>query len=67
MNEIPGIKTEIMAQAMGPGGGKPINLRLKGSNWVELQKATKLAREKFEKTFGLIDVEDTLPLPGIDW
>jgi multidrug efflux pump len=64
---IPGIKTEILGQTGGPASAKPVHLRLKGDNWAELQAATATARAKFEQTRGLTLIEDTLPLPGIDW
>ncbi|RLJ41527.1 multidrug efflux pump [Litoreibacter meonggei] len=67
MDAIPGIYTEILSQDRGPAGGKPVNLRLKGDNWEDLQEATRIARAKFETIDGLITIEDTLPLPGIDW
>ena len=67
MDAIPGIYTEILSQDRGPAGGKPVNLRLKGDNWADLQEATHIARAKFDATEGLITIEDTLPLPGIDW
>ena len=67
MSLIPGIKTEIQSQDRGPAQGKPVNLRLTGNNWNDLKEATILARTKFNNTLGLIDIEDTLPLPGIDW
>ena len=67
MDAIPGIYTEILSQDRGPAGGKPVNLRLKGDNWADLQEATRIARAKFDITEGLITIEDTLPLPGIDW
>ncbi len=67
MSGIPGIKTEIQSQDRGPAQGKPVNLRLTGNNWNDLKNATILARTKFNNTQGLIDIEDTLPLPGIDW
>ena len=65
--DIPGIKTDILSQNRGPAQGKPVNLRLTGNDWSDLKKATLTARQKFETTSGLIDIEDTLPLPGIDW
>ncbi|WP_281856742.1 efflux RND transporter permease subunit [Litoreibacter halocynthiae] len=67
MDAIPGIYTEVLSQDRGPAGGKPVNLRLKGDNWADLQEATRIARAKFENIEGLITIEDTLPLPGIDW
>ena len=65
--EIPGIRTESLSLSRGPASGKPVALRLKGDNWQDLKDAVKIARAKFERTTGLIDIEDTLPLPGIDW
>ena len=53
--------------AMGPASAKPVHRRLKGDDWDSLLQATALARTKFEQTEGLIAVEDTRPLPGIDW
>ncbi len=64
---IPGIEIEILAQARGPASGKPVHLRLKGDNWDDLINATQIAREKFDETHGLTLIEDTRPLPGIDW
>jgi multidrug efflux pump len=67
LEQIPGIKIEILAQSRGPASGKPVHLRLKGDNWENLLEATRLARAQFDQTDGLELVEDTLPLPGIDW
>ncbi|MDV7141839.1 efflux RND transporter permease subunit [Tropicimonas sp. TH_r6] len=67
MEKIPGIYVEVLDLAMGPGAGKPVHLRLTGDDWEELQTAALAARSKFEDTAGLFDIEDTLPLPGIDW
>ncbi|MEM7470908.1 MAG: efflux RND transporter permease subunit [Pseudomonadota bacterium] len=67
LDAIPGIKTEILSQDRGPSSGKPVNLRLKSDNWDELREATNIARAHFETVPGLIQIEDTLPLPGIDW
>ncbi|WP_400087757.1 efflux RND transporter permease subunit [Yoonia sp. R78084] len=67
LNTIPGIETEILAQSRGPASGKPVHLRLKSDNWDDLIAATNTARAQFEQTPGLITIEDSLPLPGIDW
>lgn len=64
---IPGIRFEILEQSRGPASAKPVHLRLKGDNWQALIAATNLARATFDNTEGLIQIEDTLPLPGIDW
>lgn len=64
---IPGLQVEVIAQARGPASAKPVHLRLKGDDWDALQEATRLARAQFEQSEGLTLIEDTLPLPGIDW
>ncbi|EEE36187.1 RND transporter, HAE1/HME family, permease protein [Rhodobacteraceae bacterium KLH11] len=65
--EIPGFAVEILALEQGPASAKPVHLRIKGDSWEELTAATLTAREAFNSTPGLIKIEDTLPLPGIDW
>lgn len=67
LDQIPGIKTEILNLANGPASAKPVHLRLKTDDWASLLEATAIARSKFDQLPGLIDVEDNLPLPGIDW
>ena len=67
LEEIPGIRIEILAQARGPASGKPVHLRLKSDSFIDLVAATALARQHYEETPGLRLIEDTRPLPGIDW
>ncbi|MEP3297029.1 MAG: efflux RND transporter permease subunit [Pseudoruegeria sp.] len=64
---IPAIKTEILELSNGPASAKPVHLRLTGDNLDVLEEAALIARTKFEDTTALTDIEDTLPLPGIDW
>jgi len=67
LQRIPGIRIEIRAQSRGPASAKPVHLRIRGDDWQALQAFTETARERFEATEGLYQIEDTLPLPGIDW
>ena len=67
LNNIPGIRVEILNLARGPASGKPVHLRLTGNNWGDLMQATDAARGVFDETPGLTLIEDTRPLPGIDW
>ena len=64
---IPGIQTEILPLTGGPASAKPVHLRLKADAWDPLVTATEAARAAFDDTPGLIQIEDTMPLPGIDW
>jgi multidrug efflux pump len=67
LDELPGIETEIFAASQGPGESKPVSLRLASEDWDALTEATLIARSHFDGLDGLTLVEDTLPLPGIDW
>ncbi|MEM6739475.1 MAG: efflux RND transporter permease subunit [Pseudomonadota bacterium] len=67
LDQIPGIYTEVTELAQGPAQGKPVHLRISGEDITALQDAILRLRAQFEQTPGLIDIEDTLPLPGIDW
>ena len=65
--KLPGFVAEVSVLEQGPGSGKPIHLRIKGDGWDDLNAATHLARAHFENVPGLTLIEDSLPLPGIDW
>lgn len=64
---LPGFEVEVRSLAQGPASGKPVHLRLRGDSWDDLTQATVAAREHFAATPGLTLIEDSLPLPGIDW
>ncbi|NVK59872.1 MAG: efflux RND transporter permease subunit [Rhodobacteraceae bacterium] len=67
MGDIPGMQVEIIDLAMGPASAKPVHLRLKADDWDTLLAATETARAQFDAMPGLRQIEDTRPLPGIDW
>ena len=67
LDHLPGVKTEIQTIDRGPSSAKPLHLRLKGGNWDELTSFTRQVRQKFDDTYGLTLIEDTLPVQGIDW
>jgi len=67
LSQIPGIKIEILAADRGPASAKPVHFRVKGDNWEDLLASARAVRARFEATPGLTLIEDTLPLPGIDW
>ncbi len=67
LENIPGIRIEVLAQARGPASAKPVHLRLKSDSLADLVTATGQARAVFDATPGLTLIEDTRPLPGIDW
>ncbi|MBO6774476.1 MAG: efflux RND transporter permease subunit [Marinibacterium sp.] len=65
--KLPGFEVELRPLTQGPASAKPVHLRIKGDNWDDLIDATTVARVQFEQTPGLTLIEDSLPLPGIDW
>jgi multidrug efflux pump len=67
LSVLPGIQTEILNLSMGPASAKPVHLRLKADSWEDLLAATEIVRARYEETPGLTGIEDTRPLPGIDW
>jgi len=64
---IPGIRAQIIEQSMGPAAAKAINLQISGDNWDELNSTTAYINDYFSSLPELVDVDDTRPLPGIDW
>lgn len=67
LQAIPGIKIEVMSEASGPASGKPIQLRLSGDDFTALGAAVQQIRAQMDTMEGITGVEDTRPLPGIDW
>ncbi|MEP4249212.1 efflux RND transporter permease subunit [Tateyamaria sp.] len=67
LSQIPGIRTEALPLAQGPASAKPVHLRIKGNNFDDLLAAAGAARATFDTLPGMTRVEDTRPLPGIDW
>jgi len=65
--QIPGIFTEYMIMSGGPAGSKPLHLRLTGQDFDALGQAVETVCARMHALPGVIDIEDTRPLPGIDW
>ena len=65
--DIPGIILDFRQQQMGPGGGKPVELRLNGQSEASVAQATELLRGAMVELGGFIDIEDDRSLPGIEW
>ena len=64
---IPGIIVEVKTPEEGPRQGKPVVVEVRGQNWNQLLAETARIRAQFEITEGLTNIEDTRPLPGIEW
>ncbi len=66
--DIPGIVVEVRKREDGPPTGKDIRLQITGGDRDEVEKTARRVRAHFDNEVeGLRDVEDSTPLPGIEW
>lgn len=64
---IPGVHIEVREPQNGPPTGKDIMIDVSSDDYVELAQTAALIRTHMDKMSELRDVEDTRPLPGIEW
>jgi multidrug efflux pump len=65
--DIPGVIVEVTKPQGGPPTGKPITLEIKSIDPDLLYPAARKAAEIVRQNPDTRDVDDGLPLPGIDW
>jgi multidrug efflux pump len=65
--DIPGIMVEVTAPRAGPPTGKPVQIQLSALDPDSLPAAAKKAATILAARSDVRDVDDGLPLPGIDW
>ncbi len=66
-SDIAGIIVETRKQEDGPPVGKPVQLELSSIYPDRLDDAVAHVRRGLEEVGGFVGIEDTRPLPGIDW
>ena len=65
---LPGARAEVVAIENGPPVGKEIQLELAGEDLNLLFNEARRIRTYMEQGMtGLIDIDDTAPVPGIEW
>lgn len=65
---LAGVNVEVRKRENGPPTGKDMQIELTSSDTEALLATTSLIRDRLETgNFGLIDLEDSRPLPGIEW
>ncbi|RKQ96117.1 efflux RND transporter permease subunit [Maricaulis maris] len=67
MTGIPGVIIEVRPFQQGPPVGKDIQIELRSNDAPALEAATRLVRGYLDQMDGLADIDDTLPLPGVEW
>ncbi|HEX2556028.1 MAG TPA: efflux RND transporter permease subunit [Microvirga sp.] len=65
--DIPGAVIEVTKPAAGPPTGKPVTIQLSSLDPAALFPAALKAAEILRQRADTRDVDDGLPLPGIDW
>lgn len=66
---IPGVRAEVVTVEQGPPVGKEIQIELSGDDLESLFVEAERIRNFMESEMGdeLIDIDDTAPVPGIEW
>jgi len=64
---IPGIMVEVTAPRGGPPTGKPVQVQLSSIDPDKLPEAAKKVAGILSQIPAIRDLDDGLPLPGIDW
>ena len=67
VNIIPGVIIEVDQPKPGPTKGKPITIQVVSPSETLLEKTTQKLRDFLEKDVAFQDIEDSRPLPGIEW
>jgi len=69
IRNIPGVRAEVATIEQGPPVGKEIQLELSGEDLDQLFSEATRIRTYMEEVMGdeLIDIDDTAPVPGIEW
>jgi multidrug efflux pump len=64
---IPGIMVEVTAPRAGPPTGKPIQVQISSIDPDKLPQAARKVANVLSQMPAIRDLDDGLPLPGIDW
>jgi multidrug efflux pump len=64
---IPGIQVQVREEESGPASGKPVQIEVSGIDGNAIAAAIAKLRDTMEDIGGFIDIEDSRPLPSIEW
>ena len=65
--DLAGISVEVEKMEMGPPVGKPIVIEFASHTKALMEPAVTWVRERLERIDGVIDIDDTRSLPGLEW
>ncbi len=66
VSDIAGIDVQVLTEDGGPAAGKPVNLKLRGSDPQSQSAAVEAVRAAMAEIGGFTDITDTRPLPGVE-
>jgi multidrug efflux pump len=64
--DVPGLRIQVRAQQRGPTSARPIRIEVRGEDPEQITTTVQHIRATMERLGGFVDMEDDLPLPGID-
>ena len=67
LSDLAGVKMEIRKLEMGPPTGRQFHLNLSADNPAILPRHVEMVRARMESLGTFVDIEDTRPMPGIEW
>lgn len=67
LNGTPGVRVEVVSQKSGSSSTKPISIEISSHDYTKLGSILARIQAFMEKTSGIIDIENNLPTPGIEW
>ncbi len=65
--DIPGVVLEVRKQESGPSAGKPLELLVTSRDPKKMTGVVEELRAQMDKIGGFVDIQDSRPLPGIEW
>ena len=66
-SNIAGVVIEFLKAEDGPSQGKPIQIQVASRDQDKLLTAAEKIKQTMSSTAGFTGIEDSLPLPGIEW
>jgi len=68
LKQVPGVRAEVVNQEMGPPVGKAIQIQLSAEDLtILIEEARRIRAHLEDNVSGLVGVDDTTPVPGIEW
>lgn len=65
--KIPGIKAQVRKEEGGPSEGKPVHVEVRSNALAKIAPAIEKVLGIMDEIGGFVDIEDSRPLPGLEW